>query len=102
MLRSDHVTNVLLAMIVALLAVLTFRPTVMGFLDRSEARGPRFGERTFTEWQGYLQDLSPAVRQRAVEALGYFGPKAVPVLSQSLGRDASVDVRVAEIGRAHV
>lgn len=95
MLRSDHVTNILLATIVALLAVGIFRPTVVGLLNRSEAGGPRFGERTFTEWQGYLQDLSPAVRQRAVEALGYFGPKAVPVLTRSLASDASVDVRVA-------
>lgn len=96
--RSDHVTNVLLGMIVVLLAVVIFRPTVSRLTERLEPDKPRFGERTFTQWQVYLRDLSPAVRQRAIEALGYFGPKAVPALVQSFKGDANAEVRISAAG----
>lgn len=54
-----------------------------------QAQEPRYEGRTFAEWQGDLKDLSPEVRMRAVEALGYFGPRAVPALIQALKDDTA-------------
>lgn len=95
MIRSDHLTNVLLGMIVVLLAFVVLRPTVLRLTERPELPEPRFGERTFSQWQGYLGDLSPGVRRTAVEALGYFGPQAVPVLVQTLKNDSHAEVRMS-------
>lgn len=63
---------------------------------RGQARAsePRYQERTLAEWQGDLQDRSPEVREKAVRALGHFGPAAVPALTEAL-KDVSVQVRVA-------
>lgn len=94
MIRSDHLTNVLLAAIAVLLAYIAFQPATLRLLARSEP-APRFAERTFGEWKAYLRDLSPGVRQRAVEALRHFGPSAVPVLAETAGNDTSLDVRMA-------
>lgn len=92
MIRSEQVTNLLLGVMVVLLGILVFRPTLLRFTERSE---PRFAERTFSEWRNYLHDLSPGVRKRAVEALGYFGEGAVPVLMETLKDDADPEVRVS-------
>lgn len=56
------------------------------------AQEPRYQGRTFAEWKGDLQDLSPGVRREAVWALGNFGPRAVPVLISAL-RDTDPVVR---------
>lgn len=50
--------------------------------------------RTFVEWQGDLRNSSPAVREKAALALGHFGPKAVPILTQTV-RDSDPNVRWA-------
>jgi hypothetical protein len=55
---------------------------------------PMYEGRTFVEWQADLGDPSPAVREKAALALGHFGPKAVPILTQTL-RDSDADVRWA-------
>ncbi len=54
---------------------------------------PRYQERTFAEWQGELQDRSPEVREKAVQALAHFGSVAAPALTDAL-RDVSVQVRL--------
>ena len=92
MIRSEQVTNLLLGVIVVLLGILVFRPTLLRLTERFE---PRFAERTFSEWQRYLRDLSPGVRQRAVEALGYFGATAVPVLIETVKNEAHPEVRAS-------
>ena len=53
------------------------------------------GERTFAEWQEQLRDLAPPVRENAVDALGYFGARALPTLGETLKTDVSSDVRIA-------
>lgn len=65
-------------------------------LGQCQAAEPRYSGRTFSEWQGDLKDFSPAVRKTAIEALGYFGPRAVLVLAPFMG-DPDFEVRSAAI-----
>lgn len=55
---------------------------------------PMHEGRTFAERQADLRDPSPAVREKAALALGHFGSKAVPILTQTL-RDSDANVRWA-------
>lgn len=50
----------------------------------TKAQEPMHEGRTFAEWQADLRDPSPAVREKAALALGRFGSKAVPILTQTL------------------
>lgn len=71
----------------------------------TKAQEPMHEGRTFVEWQADLRDSSPKVREKAALALGHFGPKAVPILTQTL-QDGDANVRWAaahalgEIGAA--
>lgn len=47
---------------------------------RLAAQEPRVDGRSLSEWTADLRDASPAVRQRAVVALGTMGPPAIPAL----------------------
>ena len=44
----------------------------------------RYQGRTQAEWEADLQDLDPKVKRKAAEAMGHFGPSAIPALSQVL------------------
>lgn len=55
-----------------------------------------YQKRALAEWQGDLQDLDPQVRRKAVEALGRFGSRAVPALSQA-SHDADAFTRLEAI-----
>jgi HEAT repeat protein len=56
------------------------------------------GTRTLTELETDLQDHSPYVRKKAVEALTAFGPQAAPTLVQVLKKDADAEVRGVAMG----
>ena len=62
----------------------------------SEARAQetRVEARAFADWQRDLRDRSPEARAKAAEALGRFGPGAVPLLTPALG-DPELTVRRA-------
>ena len=55
---------------------------------------PLYEGRTLVDWQGDLRDASSEVREKATQALGHFGDKAVPILAQTLG-EPDPDVRWA-------
>lgn len=59
-----------------------------------QAQESRYKGRTLSEWQGDLKDLSPEVRKTTIEALGYFGSRAVSILAPFIG-DPDFEVRGA-------
>ena len=61
---------------------------------QGQAQEARYAGRTFLEWQRELRDQSPEVRAKAAEALGHFGPPAVPLLAPALA-DQEFRVRAA-------
>jgi HEAT repeat protein len=72
--------------------VLCLLVSLAGLSLVGQAQEPRYQGRTLAEWQGDLRDLSPQVRERAIEALIAFGPQAVPALTQAL-KDADTAVQ---------
>lgn len=60
----------------------------------SKSQEPLYEGRSLVDWQGNLRDPSSGVREKAAEALGHFGDKAVPILAQTL-KDTDADVRWA-------
>ena len=62
--------------------------------DQAPAQEGRVQARAFADWQRDLRDRSPEVRARAAEALGRFGPGAVPLLTPAMG-DPELAVRRA-------
>lgn len=63
--------------------------------EQVQAQEQLYERRSLSEWQSDLGDMSPGIRRKAVEALGYFGPPALPYLIRGLKDPDTVVYEVA-------
>ena len=61
-------------------------------------KAERYEGRTFEEWSADLKAHSPAVREKAVNALPLFGPRATSPLITTFRDDADEQIRVLALG----
>lgn len=59
-----------------------------------QVEGSTYEGRAFEEWEADLQVHSPFIREKAVEAIRNFGPRAVPALTETFRNDPDEDVRI--------